>query len=117
METYMETLGSRAKEASRIAAKLTTQDKNKGLEFVAEELYLRKEELLQENEKDMSEAKARGMSEALQDRLRLTEARIEAMAEGLRQIAALADPIGEVLSMRNRPNGLRIGKKRVPART
>ncbi|MDO4599707.1 MAG: glutamate-5-semialdehyde dehydrogenase [[Ruminococcus] gnavus] len=114
METYMETLGSRAKEASRIAAKLTTQDKNKGLEFVAEELYLRKEELLQENEKDMLEAKARGMSEALQDRLRLTEARIEAMAEGLRQIAALADPIGEVLSMRNRPNGLRIGKKRVP---
>lgn len=114
METYMETLGSRAKEASRIAAKLTTQDKNKGLEFVAEELCLRKEELLQENEKDMTEAKARGMSEALQDRLRLTEARIEAMAEGLRQIAALADPIGEVLSMRNRPNGLRIGKKRVP---
>ena len=54
------------------------------------------------------------MSEALQDRLRLTEARIEAMAEGLRQIAGLSDPIGEVLSMKNRPNGLRIGKKRVP---
>jgi len=114
METYMETLGCRAKEASRAAAKLTTVEKNRGLEFVAEELCLRKEDLLAENEKDMEAAREQGMSEALQDRLKLTEARIEAMAEGLRQIAALEDPIGEVLSMKNRPNGLRIGKKRVP---
>ena len=114
METYMETLGCRAKEASRAAAKLTTVEKNRGLEFVAEELCLRKEELLSENEKDMEAAREQGMSEALQDRLRLTQARIEAMAEGLRQIAGLSDPIGEVLSMKNRPNGLRIGKKRVP---
>lgn len=111
METYMETLGCRAKEASRAAAKLTTVEKNRGLEFVAEELCLRKEELLSENEKDMEVAREQGMSEALQDRLRLTEARIEAMAEGLRQIAGLLDPIGEVLSMKNRPNGLRIGKR------
>ena len=81
---------------------------------MAEELCLRKEELLSENEKDMEAAREQGMSEALQDRLRLTQARIEAMAEGLRQIAGLSDPIGEVLSMKNRPNGLRIGKKRVP---
>ena len=81
---------------------------------MAEELCLRKEELLSENEKDMEVAREQGMSEALQDRLRLTQARIEAMAEGLRQIAGLLDPIGEVLSMKNRPNGLRIGKKRVP---
>ena len=99
METYMETLGCRAKEASRAAAKLTTVEKNRGLEFVAEELCLRKEELLSENEKDMEAAREQGMSEALQDRLRLTQARIEAMAEGLRQIAGLSDPIGEVLSM------------------
>lgn len=114
METYMETLGCRAKEASRAAAKLTTVEKNRGLEFVAEELCLRKEELLSENEKDMEAAREQGMSEALQDRLRLTQARIEAMAEGLRQIAGLSDPIGEVLSMKKRPNGLMIGKKRVP---
>ena len=114
METYMETLGCRAKEASRAAAKLTTVEKNRGLEFVAEELCLQKEEWLSENEKDMEAAREQGMSEALQDRLRLTQARIEAMAEGLRQIAGLSDPIGEVLSMKNRPNGLRIGKKRVP---
>lgn len=82
METYMETLGCRAKEASRAAAKLTTVEKNRGLEFVAEELCLRKEELLSENEKDMEAAREQGMSEALQDRLRLTQARIEAMAEG-----------------------------------
>lgn len=100
METYMETLGCRAKEASRAAAKLTTVEKNRGLEFVAEELCLRKEELLSENEKDMEAAREQGMSEALQDRLRLTQARIEAMAEGLRQIAGLSDPIGEVLSMK-----------------
>ena len=100
METYMETLGCRAKEASRAAAKLTTVEKNRGLEFVAEELCLRKEDLLAENEKDMEAAREQGMSEALQDRLKLTEARIEAMAE--------------VLSMKNRPNGLRIGKKSVP---
>ena len=81
---------------------------------MAEELCLRKEELLSENEKDMEAAREQGMSEALQDRLRLTQARIEAMAEGLRQIAGLSDPIGEVLSMKNRPNGLCIGKKRVP---
>ena len=112
METYMETLGSRAKEASRAAAKMTTCEKNRGLVLVAEELCLRKEELLLENERDMEAAKAQGMSEALQDRLKLTEGRIEAMAEGLKQIAALEDPIGEVLSMKNRPNGLRIGKKR-----
>lgn len=114
MENYMEMLGARAKEASRLAAKMTTEEKNRGLFLAAEELCMRMEELIMENEKDMEAAKERGMSEALQDRLRLTPERIEAMAEGLRQVAGLEDPIGEVLSMKNRPNGLRIGKKRVP---
>ena len=116
METYMETLGCRAKEASRAAAKLTTVEKNRGLEFVAEELCLRKEELLSENEKDMEAAREQGMSEALQDRLRLTQARIEAMAEGLRQIAGLSDPIGEVLSMKNRPEWTAYREKESAAR-
>ncbi len=110
----MEMLGARAKEAAFKVGKLSINEKNKGLYSVAEELCLRKQELIQENEKDMEEAKARGMSLALQDRLRLTEERIEAMAEGLRQVAALADPIGEVSEMKIRPNGLRVGKKRVP---
>ena len=70
--------------------------------------------LLEENETDMAAGRENGMSQGLLDRLQLTKERIEGMAEGLRQIAALEDPVGEVLSMKKRPNGLLIGKKRVP---
>ncbi len=114
MENYMEILGKRAKEAAREAAKLGTEEKNSGLLTVAEELVNQTEWILSENAKDLAEAEARGMKKSLIDRLRLTEERIEGMAEGLRQIAALEDPVGEVLRMWNRPNGLRIGQKRVP---
>ena len=114
MENYMEILGKRAKEASREAARLGTEEKNRGLVTVAEELVAQTEWLLSENAKDLKEAEARGMKKSLIDRLCLTKERIEGMAEGLRQIAALEDPVGEVLRMWNRPNGLRIGQKRVP---
>lgn len=114
MGSYMETLGNRAKNASREAGRLSTSEKNKGLLLVADELCQEQELILAENEKDVSAAKARGMKPALVDRLCLTRERVQDMAEGLRQIAVLDDPIGEVLSMKNRPNGLRIGKKRVP---
>lgn len=110
----MEVLGTRAKAASREGAKLSTDEKNRGLLSVAEELCRQKEFLLKENEKDVKAAVEKGVKQSLVDRLQLTEERIEAMAEGLRQIATLDDPIGEVLGMKNRPNGLRIGKKRVP---
>ncbi len=114
MSSYMETLGNRAKEASRQAARLGTTEKNKGLLSVAEEILLEKEQILAENQIDIVRAEENGMKPALVDRLRLTEERLEDMAEGLRQIASLDDPVGEVLSMKNRPNGLRIGQKRVP---
>ena len=114
MENYMEILGKRAKEAAREAARLGTEEKNRGLVTVAEELVAQTEWLLSENAKDLKEAEARGMKKSLIDRLCLTKERIEGMAEGLRQIAALEDPVGEVLRMWNRPNGLRIGQKRVP---
>lgn len=114
MENYMETLGKRAKEASRLCAKLGTAEKNKGLLRVADELCYRSAYLLEENEKDLKAAEEKGVKQSLIDRLRLTQQRIEDMAEGLRQVAGLDDPIGEVLSMKNRPNGLRIGTKRVP---
>ena len=114
MENYMEILGKRAKDASRASAKLGTAEKNKGLFAVADELCKQSAYLLSENEKDVQEAESKGVKKSLIDRLRLTEQRIEDMAEGLRQIAGLEDPIGEVLEMKNRPNGLRIGKKRVP---
>lgn len=114
MENYMEILGRRAKSASREGAKLGTAAKNRGLITVAEELIRQKAYLLEENAKDIEAAKEKGVKESLIDRLQLTESRIEAMAEGLCQIAALEDPIGEVLGMKTRPNGLQIGKKRVP---
>lgn len=114
MENYMEILGRRAKAASREGAKLGTDAKNRGLLTVAEELIRQKDYLLEENAKDVDAAKEKGVKESLIDRLQLTETRIEGMAEGLCQVAALEDPIGEVLGMKTRPNGLQIGKKRVP---
>ncbi len=114
MESYIQTLGIRAKDASRLCAKLGTQAKNRGLLAVAGELRSQSAYLLEENEKDLKAAKEKGVKQSLIDRLRLTEQRISDMAEGLTQVAALEDPIGEVLSMKNRPNGLRVGKKRVP---
>ncbi len=114
MGNYMEILGRRAKAASREGGKLGTDAKNRGLLTVAEELIRQKEYLLEENAKDVEAAKEKGVKESLVDRLQLTEARIEGMAEGLCQVAALEDPIGEVLGMKTRPNGLQIGKKRVP---
>ncbi len=114
MESYIQTLGIRAKDASRLCAKLGTEAKNRGLLAVAGELRSQSAYLLEENEKDLKAAKEKGVKQSLIDRLRLTEQRISDMAEGLMQVAALEDPIGEVLSMKNRPNGLRVGKKRVP---
>ena len=114
MESYMEMLARLAKEASRTAAKLRTDDKNRGLLAVADELAAQQEMILEENAKDVEAAQAKGTKQSLIDRLALSEKRIEDMAEGLRQIAALEDPIGEVLYMKTRPNGLRIGQKRVP---
>ena len=110
----METLGRRAKEASRLCAKLGTAEKNKGLLRAAEELRSQSACLLEENEKDLRAAEEKGIRQSLIDRLRLTQQRIEAMAEGLTQVAGLDDPIAEFLDMKNRPNGLRIGTKRVP---
>ena len=93
---------------------LDTNTKNKVLNKVADALVKDGAYILAENEKDLKNGRVNGMAEGLLDRLMLTEDRIEQMAEGLRQIVALEDPIGEVLSMKVRPNGLKIGKKRVP---
>ena len=112
--TYMETLGKRAKEAAKTIQYLGQDKKNTGLRLAADELVAQTTFLLEENEKDIQAAKANGMKASLIDRLRLTPQRIEGMATGLRQIADLQDPIGEVLSMKERPNGLRIGVRRVP---
>lgn len=107
-------LGKNAKAASRILARLGQTEKNNALLAVADALIKNADEIIAANFIDMEEAKKNGMSEALLDRLLLTESRLEDMAEGIRQVVGLDDPIGEVISMKERPNGLLIGQKRVP---
>ena len=107
-------IGRRAKAASRKLAILSTSKKNEALQAVAAAMIANSASIIAANEIDMVNAKENGMSEALLDRLFVNEARVKAMADGILQVADLKDPVGEVLSMTNRPNGLMIGKKRVP---
>ena len=112
--SYTQELGKRAKAAEAFISSAPTMQKNKALAAISKALIENSSLIIAENAKDMETGKANGMPEGLLDRLLLTEKRIEQMAEGLEQVAALDDPIGEVLSMKKRPNGLRIGQKRVP---
>jgi len=112
--TELAILGQKAKTASRELAVATTAQKNSALYAIADALLNKKEIILAANREDMQNARDNGMSESLQDRLALTEARIEAMVAGVRQVAALPDPVGEAISMANRPNGLTIAQIRVP---
>lgn len=108
------TMGKNARLASRKLAGLGTTKKNDVLCAVADAVKDNSEYILAENLKDVEQGRADGMKSGLLDRLTLTKARIDGMADGIRQVAALDDPIGEVLSMKKRPNGLLIGRKRVP---
>ena len=110
----LEKLGKNAVKAKYKAAKLTTDEKNKALKKCANALKGSYEFLIEENNKDTSKAKENGISEGMVDRLRLTQSRIDAMAEGLLQIIDLPDPIGEVMDEFDRPNGLHLKKVRVP---
>ncbi len=110
----LEEMGKKAREVSRVLGTLGSREKNIGLEEAARALLEGEEEILLANEADYEQAKENGMSQGLLDRLQLTPGRLQAMADGLLSVAALEDPVGEVLSMKQRPNGLRIGKKRVP---
>jgi glutamate-5-semialdehyde dehydrogenase len=107
-------IGKSAKEAEIILRTLETNKKNEALLVTADNLVKDTDKLLAANEKDMENGRANNMPQGLLDRLLLTKERIGQMAVGLRQVAALDDPIGEVLSMKKRPNGLEIGQKRVP---
>lgn len=114
LQTELETLGKRAKAAARQLNAAATVQKNQALLAMADRLLGAQARVLAANDRDMAEGKAKGLSAALLDRLLLTPARIEAMAEGLRQVAALPDPVGECVSGVRRPNGLEIRKVRVP---
>ncbi|HEX6420177.1 MAG TPA: glutamate-5-semialdehyde dehydrogenase [Acidimicrobiales bacterium] len=107
-------LGARAKAASRVLATLSTETKDAALTAAADLLVERTDDLLAANADDVERAQAAGVSATVVDRLRLTAARVEGMADGLRQVAALPDPVGEVTEGWTRPNGLRIAKVRVP---
>ena len=107
-------IGKKARAAEPFMRKLGTNRKNELLLKCAEALTKGSRQILEANALDMERGRENGMSSGLLDRLHLTDARIEGMAEGLRQLAALEDPIGEVLGMKRRPNGLLIGQMRVP---
>ncbi|MDD6401557.1 MAG: glutamate-5-semialdehyde dehydrogenase [Lachnospiraceae bacterium] len=107
-------LGKRAKKASRTMATLGTTEKNNALLKVSDYLIANADMIIKANDIDIENAKANNMSESLLDRLKLTKQRFDDIAEGIRQVVSLEDPIGEVLSMKERPNGLLIGQKRVP---
>ncbi|WP_129705556.1 glutamate-5-semialdehyde dehydrogenase [Priestia megaterium] len=106
--------GKQAKEASYFLGNVTSEQKQQALYKMAAALLDQQEAILKANELDIEKAVQKGTSKAMLDRLSLNEERIHGMADGLRQVAALADPVGEVLSMAKRPNGLQIGQQRVP---
>jgi glutamate-5-semialdehyde dehydrogenase len=111
---YLEEIGLKAKKAAADLNILGVARKNEGLRAAAEALTAGKEEILKANELDIAKAMENGMAESLVDRLRLNHDRIQGMASGLLDIVELNDPVGEVISMNTRPNGLVIGQRRVP---
>jgi len=113
IKAYMQTLGSQARDASRIIAAADTVLKNQALLAIAEALNHDREKLLSANALDMQNGVANGLDAALLDRLELNPERIDAMIEGLHQVAALPDPIGEMTDLEDRPSGIKLGKMRV----
>ncbi len=111
---YMQSLGQHARQASRALARAGTETKNKALLAMAAEIRAAAETLKRENERDLEAGSSKGLESALLDRLTLSDARIESMAEGLEQIAALPDPVGEISDMTYRPSGIQLGRMRVP---
>lgn len=110
----LEEMGKKAKAASRILGRLGATPKNNALRAVAQSLVLNTRRICEANQADLAEAAKNNMKPALIDRLALTEDRIQEMADGLNQLAELDDPIGDITSMKTRPNGLIIGYKKVP---
>ncbi|MFN3987849.1 MAG: glutamate-5-semialdehyde dehydrogenase [Rhodocyclaceae bacterium] len=114
VNSYMLMLGQRARAASRLLAAASTAAKNNALVAMATALRNQQAQLLEANARDLAEARAAGLEPALLDRLTLTAAGVEAMAQGLEQVAALPDPVGEISDVKRRPSGIQVGKMRVP---
>ena len=112
--TILETQGLAARNAARVLAVAGTARKDAALEAIAQALYQQQGYILSENEKDLASAMDAGMRKSMLDRLALSAQRLDGIVEGVRQVAALPDPIGQVTKMDTRPNGLIIGRRRVP---
>lgn len=114
VKQQMQALGQQARAASRVVAAADTNIKNRALLAMAEALRTATPALIEANEKDLAAGRAKGLDAAMLDRLELTPKRIAGMIEGLQQVAALADPIGEITDMRYMPSGIQVGRMRVP---
>ncbi|MBI3545221.1 MAG: glutamate-5-semialdehyde dehydrogenase [Gammaproteobacteria bacterium] len=114
IQQRMQQVGQRARLAARAMARAETAAKNAALTAIALEIERQLSTLLAANKKDMDAGKQQGLDEALLDRLELNKARVESMADGLRQIALLADPVGEITDLNYRPSGIQVGRMRVP---
>ena len=114
IKEYMEQVGRAAREASRAMASASTAAKNNALLAMAAAIRVQSDALLAANAADVEQARLDGLEPAMIDRLTLTAKGVESMAEGLEQVAALPDPIGEISDMKRRPSGIQVGKMRVP---
>lgn len=114
IQIYMLTVGERAREASRAMSRAETGAKNGALLGIADALQDKTQALLADNRKDLEAGRQRGLDSAMLDRLELTEKGIAAMAQGLREVAALPDPVGEITDLSYRPSGIQVGRMRVP---
>jgi len=114
LAAYMLTLGEQAKSAARAMAIASSESKNQALLTLADRIEDEVESLIAENLLDLEAGRANGLDAALLDRLELNPARIAGMADGLRQVAALADPVGQVTNCAVRPSGIEVGQMRVP---
>jgi glutamate-5-semialdehyde dehydrogenase len=114
VKSYMQTVGKQARDASRAIARADTNQKNRALLAIAAAIRRDAVKLLEANARDMAHARASGLDAALLDRLEINGKTVDGMAEGLEQIAALPDPIGEITDLKYRPSGIQVGKMRVP---
>ncbi len=111
---YMQQLGRRARKAARVIAAASTEQKNAALLAIAEVIDSNRQAVLAENAVDMEKGRANGLDAALLDRLEINDARVDAMIEGLKQVAELPDPVGRITDLQTRPSGIELGRMRVP---
>ncbi len=114
MENYMQEVGLRAKQASRFMARASSMQKDHALRLISAAILRERKAIRDANRQDLQSAQATGLASALLDRLSLSDQAIDTMAEGLLQIAALADPVGEISDLKYRPSGIQVGQMRVP---